>query len=192
MSEFGSDAGSLQNLKNHFLLAMPGVSDPIFAHSVTYICEHNSEGAMGIVINRPLDISWRDIFEHLEIDDIREGEQPVLAGGPVQMDRGFVLHRGTGGWESSLPITSDIVLTTSMDIIDALAHGEGPPNSLMALGYAGWGAGQLEDEMARNFWLSLPADDGIIFDVPLADKAQAAADKLGVDISLLSMDAGHA
>lgn len=188
-----SQTSSLQNLKHHFLLAMPGVNDPIFAHSVTYICEHNADGAMGIVINRPLDLVWRDIFEQLDIDDIAKGSEPVLAGGPVQMDRGFVLHRsGSKQWESSLAITSDITLTTSMDIIDALAHGDGPAHSLVALGYAGWGAGQLEDEMSRNFWLSLPADEDIIFDLPLEQKAQAAATKLGVDLSLLSANAGHA
>ena len=181
------------SLKNHFLLAMPGVSDPLFNHSITYLCEHGEEGAMGIVINRPLDIVWRDIFEQLDIKVSSNGDQQVLAGGPVQMGRGFVLHPATShSWENTLTIGSGAMLTTSMDIISALAQGKGPANSLMALGYAGWGAGQLEEELANNFWLTLPADQQILFDVPLHRKTEAAAQKLGIDLDLLSPVAGHA
>ena len=183
------------SLRNHFLVAMPGLHDPNFAHSVSYLCDHTSEGAMGIVINRPLDLSWHDIFDHLDIDDshTRIGAESVLAGGPVQVDRGFVLHRPSHHeWESSLVVTSDIVLTTSLDIITALAAGEGPESSLMALGYAGWGAGQLEIELAANAWLAVPADPQILFELPYDQRAAAAARKLGVDLSLLSAEAGHA
>lgn len=181
------------SLKNSFLLAMPGVSDPIFSHSIMLLCEHSKEGAMGIIINRPLDIRWYDIFEQFDIPARNSGNEHVLAGGPVQMDRGFVLHRSAEQqWDNSMVIDSDIVLTTSMDIISALAADKGPPNSLMALGYAGWGAAQLEEELARNLWLTMPADHQILFDVPLHQKAQAAASKLGINLDLLSAEAGHA
>lgn len=188
-----SAANSFQCLKNHFLIAMPGLSDPLFAHSLAYICEHNEDGAMGIVINRPLDLCWRDVFEQLELEDRFNGDQLVLAGGPVHMDRGFILHPADQhDWESSLAITSDIQLTTSLDIIAALAAGKGPASSLMALGYAGWGGGQLEDELANNFWLTLQADRQIIFDTPFHLKVEQAAGKLGINLDLLSPDAGHA
>jgi putative transcriptional regulator len=181
------------SLRNNLLLAMPGVSDPIFAHSVTLLCEHSVQGAMGIIINRPLDISWRDIFEQLDINISEQQDQRVLAGGPVQMGQGFVLHPNTDQhWANSTAISSEAVLTTSMDIINALALGEGPPNSIMALGYAGWNAGQLEDELSRNIWLTLPADQQILFDVPLHLKADAAARKLGINLNLVSPVVGHA
>ncbi len=182
-----------QCLKNHFLIAMPGLSDPIFAHSLTYVCEHNADGAMGIVINRPLDLCWRDVFEQLDLEDAFNGDERVLAGGPVHMDRGFILHPADDRpWESSLAITSDIKLTTSLDIISALASGRGPSRSLMALGYAGWGSGQLEDELANNFWLTLQADSDILFNTPFHRKVEMAAGKLGINLDLLSPEAGHA
>ena len=183
------------SLKNYFLLAMPGITDPIFAHSITYLCEHGEDGAMGIVINRPLDLCWRDIFAQLKLHECAgsDGDQPVLAGGPVQMERGFVLHRPTPRhWDNSLMIASDIILTTSLDIISALANNEGPPGSLVALGYAGWSEGQLEQELAGNYWLTLPADQHILFDVPLHLRAHAAATKLGIDLDLMVATAGHA
>ena len=181
------------SLKNNLLLAMPGVSDPLFAHSVTLLCEHSREGAMGIVINRPLDINWRDVFEQLNCSSAGHEDRQVLAGGPVQMGRGFVLHpRTEQQWDHSLNIGPEATLTTSMDIINALANGEGPPDSLLALGYAGWSAGQLEHEIANNFWLTLPADYQLLFCVPLHLKAEAAARKLGIDLDLMSPVAGHA
>ena len=180
------------SLRNNLLLALPCVSDPLFAHSVTLLCEHNEEGAMGIVINRPLDINWCDVFEQLSITACGQTDQQVLAGGPVQMGRGFVLHPKTvQHWENSLDVSPEITLTTSMDIINALARGEGPPNSIMALGYAGWEAGQLEHELANNFWLTLPSDCRILFDVPLHLKAEAAARKIGINLDLVSPVAGH-
>lgn len=184
---------STTNLQNHFLIAMPNLSDGIFANSLTYICTHTDQGAMGIVINHPLDLSLNEIFSHLEITDISSPHsEKILAGGPVHMDRGFVLHRNTAeSWDSTLKISSQIALTTSQDILAAIAHDEGPTESLVALGYAGWGAGQLESELAENSWLTAPADYSIIFNTPIEQRAKAAAAILGVDLALISPQAGH-
>lgn len=181
-------------LKNHFLIAMPSIEEGLFANSLTYICEHNDQGAMGIVVNHPLDLSLDEIFEHLQIDDVQKSHsQRILAGGPVHMDRGFVLHRQThSDWNSTLNISSQIALTTSNDILTAIAHDEGPSDSLVALGYAGWTAGQLEQELADNAWLTAPADSEIIFNTPVEQRARAAAAKLGVDLALIAPQAGHA
>ncbi|MGK0500656.1 MAG: putative transcriptional regulator [Oceanicoccus sp.] len=182
------------NLKNHFLIAMPNISDGIFAHSITYICEHNDQGAMGIVINHPLDLSLDEIFQHLDIENISSPHKDqIMAGGPVHMDRGFVLHRSSDSvWDSTIKVSKDIALTTSQDILAAIAHDEGPSKSLVALGYAGWGAGQLETELAENSWLTTPADSDIIFNTPVEQRASAAAAKLGVNLSLISSQVGHA
>ncbi len=183
------------SLKHHFLIAMPGMTDPNFAHSITYICEHNDEGAMGIVVNRPLELTVGDILSHLHIKEYREhfNEVPVLCGGPVQMERGFVLHRNLPHrWDTTLCVEGDICLTTSRDILEAIAQDAGPPESLIALGYAGWSAGQLDYEMAQNAWLSVKADPDILFATPYEQRWQAAAALLGVDMSLLSAQAGHA
>jgi putative transcriptional regulator len=145
-----------ESLRNHFLLAMPSLTDAIFAHSITYLCEHNEHGAMGIVINHPLEVCVEEIMEHLQISaEGRLRDTPVMAGGPVHMDRGFVLHRHTDReWEASLKITDEIYLTTSRDILAAIAVEEGPEDNLIALGYAGWSAGQLEAEISENSWLT--------------------------------------
>jgi putative transcriptional regulator len=182
------------SLRDHFLLAMPTLTDAIFAHSITYLCQHNSDGAMGIVINHPLDLCLEEILEHLQLPARgRLREIPIMAGGPVHMDRGFVLHRrDSHSWEASLQVTDEITLTTSRDILVAMAAEEGPEDRLIALGYAGWGAGQLESEISDNSWLTLPADSGIIFDTPCHLRASAAAAKLGVDMNLISGEAGHA
>ncbi len=181
------------NLTNHFLIAMPGLQDPNFYHTVTYICEHNDHGAMGIVINRPMNIRLGEILEQMEIPAKPAAvDQPVFVGGPVQVDRGFVLHPSEKRWDSTLEITSEISVTTSRDILEAMAVEEGPHLSLIALGYAGWGSHQLEDEMAANAWLSGPADLDIIFRKPAEERWEAAARLLGVDLNLLSGDAGHA
>lgn len=182
-------------LRNHFLIAMPGMVDANFAHSITYLCEHNEHGAMGIVVNRALELSFDDIFEHLEIEGFEHNHaQRVLSGGPVQTDRGFVLHRRAPGrtWQSTLELTEEISLTTSRDILDAIARNQGPEDSLIALGYAGWGPGQLEQEIAANAWLTLPADAEILFEVPLERRAQAAAARLGINLDLLSSSRGTA
>jgi len=183
------------SLKNHFLIAMPNMSDPNFAHSITYICEHNEEGAMGIVINRPMDVSVGDILAHLKISHYDEAynDIPVMCGGPVQMERGFVLHRSSlEQWENCQQVDEDICLSSSRDILMAIAHNEGPRQNLVALGYAGWGAGQLDEEMAQNAWLSVKADADIIFDTPYDQRWQAAANLLGIDLNLLSDQIGHA
>ncbi len=181
-------------LANHFLIAMPNLADPNFFHTVTYICEHNEEGALGIVINRPMNLHLSDVLAHMELSAADEvvGNAPIYVGGPVQPDRGFVLHRPLGHWEATLPITEVIGVTSSRDILSAIAANEGPEESLIALGYAGWGAGQLEEEMAANAWLSGPADERIVFELPHEKRWEAAAAKLGIDLNLLSGDAGHA
>lgn len=184
---------SSTNLKDHFLIAMPALNDGIFAHSITYICEHNEQGAMGIVINHPLDLSLDEIFQHLEIDNASKHKERILAGGPVHMDRGFILHRRTDeNWDSTLEVSDQISLTTSQDILTAIAHNEGPRDSIVALGYAGWGEGQLEHELAENAWLTAPADSDIIFNTPIEKRASAAAAKLGIDLALISPQVGHA
>ena len=184
----------MTSLKDHFLIAMPTIGDGIFAHSITYICEHNEQGAMGIVINHPLDLSLDEIFEHLEIENVQTPHQDqILAGGPVHMDRGFVLHRNTEtSWDSTIQVSDQIALTTSQDILTAIAHDEGPSDSIVALGYAGWSEGQLESELADNAWLTAPADSDIIFNTPIEKRASAAAAKMGIDLSLISPTAGHA
>ena len=184
----------MTSLKDHFLIAMPSIGDGIFAHSITYICEHNEQGAMGIVINHPLDLSLDEIFQHLEIENIQTPHQDqILAGGPVHMDRGFVLHRNTDtNWDSTIKVSDQIALTTSQDILTAIAHDEGPSDSIVALGYAGWSEGQLESELADNAWLTAPADSDIIFNTPIEKRASAAAAKMGIDLALISPTAGHA
>lgn len=184
-----------QYLVNHFLIAMPRLDDANFTQSVTYICEHNSEGAMGITINRPSDVLLQDILEQIQIKANRSeiGHQTIYNGGPVQTDRGFILHSKTNKkWDATLEITDDIQLTSSKDILKAIANDEGPEQSLITLGYAGWGEGQLEKEMANNFWLSCLADSNIIFNTPIDKRWESAASLLGIDLQLLSNDAGHA
>jgi putative transcriptional regulator len=182
------------SLTNHFLIAMPGLQDPNFARTVTYVCEHNEHGAMGIVINRPMDVRLGDVLDQLDIetDDFDVARTPVYLGGPVQNDRGFVIHSGPASFESTLAVTPNIRITTSKDVLEAIADGRGPQQCLVALGYAGWGGGQLEDEMSRNAWLSGPADADILFRLPSAERWQAAAQLLGIDLNLLSGEAGHA
>jgi len=182
------------NLTGHFLIAMPAMADPYFAKSVTYVCEHNEQGAMGIVINRPIDMKLTELFEQINLD-LREeslGQLPVHFGGPVHVDRGFVLHQPVGQWQSSLAINDDTALTTSKDILEASAHGTGPRKMLVTLGYAGWAPGQLEQELAQNAWLTVPAEDAIIFDIPSEEKLAAAMGLLGIDFASLADDAGHA
>ena len=181
-------------LRDHFLLAMPCLSEGIFSHSITYICEHGESGAMGIVINQPLDLSLEEIFEHLQISARHDfTDSPVMAGGPVQIDHGFVLHRNCDKtWEASLKVTTEITLTTSRDILRAIANEEGPSDHLIALGYAGWAAGQLEQELAENSWLTLPANSDIIFSTPADQRVGAAAALLGIDMNMSSAAAGHA
>lgn len=181
-------------LNNQLLIAMPGMEDPNFSTTVTLVCEHNADGALGIIINRPSGMSLGGLFEQLELSDADSVivARPVLDGGPVARERGFVLHQPAESFESSVAVSPEIQLTLSRDVLDAMAAGDGPEKSLVALGYAGWDAGQLEAEMLENTWLSVPATPELIFDVPFEDRWQTAANALGVDISQLSTDAGHA
>ncbi len=181
-------------LVNQFLIAMPAMDDPNFAQTVTLVCEHSERGALGIVINRTLPMTLGEVFEQLSLDSTRSrvNDQPVLRGGPVQTERGFVLHSPAGKYESSLPFSDRMHLTTSRDILDALAAGEGPDSAVIALGYAGWEAGQLEDEMARNAWLTVDADERVLFGTPIEQRWSAAARLLGIELVSLSSDAGHA
>ena len=182
-------------LKNHFLIAMPNLGDPNFYHSVTYICEHNDEGAMGIVINRPSTITLEDLLPQMGLEpDPRYVATAVLEGGPVEPDHGFLIHSSDGksNWKSSMPITDHIALTTSRDILETLTTSEGPDKLIIALGYAGWGAGQLEQEILENSWLTVPANEEILFNLPFDKRWQAAADIIGIDLNQLSSEAGHA
>ena len=182
------------SLSNHFLIAMPTLDDPNFHHTTTYICEHNDDGALGVVINRPLEIQLGEILVHMDITTDIEAirNQAVYMGGPVQSDRGFVLHEPVGNWEATLKVTDTIGITSSRDILDDIAKGEGPEHAIITLGYAGWGAGQLEQELADNTWLSGPASSKIVFETPSEERWLAAAALLGIDLNLLSSDAGHA
>jgi putative transcriptional regulator len=182
------------SLRNQFLIAMPGLKDSIFTGSITYICEHNEQGAMGIVINHPLDISVDDILDQMDITNSKHPHpEKVLAGGPVHMDRGFVLHpREEVNWGASLEVSATVCLTSSQDIIKAIARDEGPREKIIALGYAGWAAGQLESEIGANSWLTCPADEEIIFKLPYEQRVQAAAAQLGIDLNLISTQCGKA
>ncbi len=182
------------SLNNQLLIAMPGMADPNFNSTVTLVCEHNAEGALGIVINRPMNLNVGGLLEQLSLDqaDQSVASSPVLDGGPVGRERGFVLHNPQGTFESSVEVSSDIQLTLSRDVLDAMAAGSGPEKSLVALGYAGWEPGQLEQEMLHNTWLSVPANPEIIFDVPFTERWGVASEVIGVDISQISPDAGHA
>jgi putative transcriptional regulator len=185
---------STASLNNHFLIAMPALDDPNFHHTTTYICEHDENGALGVVINRPLEMQLGEILRYMDIEACNEkiSSRQVYMGGPVQNDRGFVLHEPAGDWEATLKVTETIGITSSRDILQAIAEGKGPKNSIVTLGYAGWGAGQLENELAANTWLSGPANSKIVFDPPCAQRWQAAAGLLGIDLNLLSSDTGHA
>ncbi|MFN0314907.1 MAG: YqgE/AlgH family protein [Burkholderiales bacterium] len=182
------------NLSHHFLIAMPNMADPNFAKSLTYICEHNNQGALGLVVNRPIEMTLRSLFDQIEIPlrDERRGKLPVYYGGPVQVDRGFVLHRPAGGWQSTLTVRDDIALTTSRDILQAVGEGQGPTDLLVSLGYAGWAPGQLEQEIKQNAWLTVPANLSVMFDLPANERFGAAMDLLGISAAHLSDDVGHA
>ncbi len=182
------------DLTGHFLLAMPAMADPTFSQSVIYMVEHNNKGAMGIVVNQLMKLSVGQLFEriNLNFDQDPRGLAPVLTGGPVHHDRGFVLHRPHGNWSSSLKVTNQVALTSSKDILEALARGEGPPEFLLALGYSGWGAGQLENEISGNAWLTVAGDEAILFEHASAQRQALAFGLLGIDPRLLSSEVGHA
>jgi len=184
-----------QYLTNHFLIAMPTLEDDNFTQSVTYICEHSAEGAMGITINRPSDVVLKEVLDqsHIHLAKPSIGKEIIYQGGPVQTDRGFILHDKTEQtWDATLDITDQLQLTSSKDILEAIANDQGPKEHLITLGYAGWGQGQLEQEMANNIWLSCPASSDIIFNTPIDKRWESAASLLGINLQLLSNDAGHA
>ncbi|SDV47853.1 YqgE/AlgH family protein [Chitinasiproducens palmae] len=182
------------NLTNQFLIAMPSMTDPTFAGTVVYCCEHSEQGALGLVINRPTDIDLQSLFTRidlkLEIEPLNR--LPVYFGGPVQTERGFVLHDPMGKYSSSLSVPGGLEMTTSKDVLEAVANGGGPSRFLLTLGHAGWGAGQLEEELASNGWLTVEADPRIIFDTPAEARFDGALALLGITASMLSGEAGHA
>ncbi|MCL1887073.1 MAG: YqgE/AlgH family protein [Betaproteobacteria bacterium] len=182
------------DLSNHFLIAMPSMHDPVFGGTVVYLCEHNERGALGIVINKPTDITIDSLLErlNLKLEIHAFSGQPVMFGGPVQDDRGFVLHSPKGHFSSMLQITNEIAFTTSRDVLEALASGSGPARVLVSIGYAGWSPGQLEQEIGRNGWLTVAADPDVIFDMPIAERYAAAIKLLGFDPLMLAPEGGHA
>ncbi|MEW6562488.1 MAG: YqgE/AlgH family protein [Pseudomonadota bacterium] len=185
---------STLDLSHHFLIAMPNMTDPFFAKSLTYICEHNDQGALGIVINRPISLTLGELFDQIKVP-LHQPDlagEPVMFGGPVQPDRGFVLHEPKGEWQSTLTIHAKVGLTTSKDILQAVGEGRGPRHVMVSLGYSGWGQGQLEHELSQNAWLTVPASEHILFDLPAEERLPAAMALLGVDYATLSEDVGHA
>jgi putative transcriptional regulator len=198
-----TDCASI-DLKHHFLIAMPGLEDETFARSVIYVCEHSTSGAMGLIINKPADISMRHLFDKVDLPLHREDllHNPVSHGGPVQTERGFVLHdpvlmdkadeaRGPV-FASTLSVPGGLEMTTSRDVLEALSSGAGPRRVLITLGYSSWGEGQLESELGENAWLTVPASAELVFDVPMAERYDRALDLLGLKSWMLSPDAGHA
>jgi len=181
-------------LERQMLIAMPGMVDDNFAGSVTLMCQHNDAGAIGITINRLSDYTLGEIFAQLKLECSEEDVRnlPVLEGGPVSPDRGFVLHSPVEGYESSLMIDQDIMVTTSRDVLADIASGDGPGKFIVALGYAGWGGGQLENEMLANAWLSVSADTAIVFDLPVPERFDRAMSRLGIKTDMLHSEAGHA
>ena len=185
------------NLANHFLIAMPSMNDPIFGGTVVYICEHNEKGVLGVVINKPTDMTMDVLFDRIDLkvaDGLRASvvNEPIMFGGPVQDDRGFVLHSPSGRYSSSLSVTDEVAFTTSIDVLEAVASGSGPQRMLVSIGYAGWSPGQLEEEIARNGWLTVGADARVLFDLPIEERYNAAIKLLGIDPLMLATEAGHA
>ena len=184
-----------ENLTKQLLIAMPSLQDPNFSRTVTVVCEHNEHGAMGIVINQPTTMCVDELIQQLDVSNKEKNvtnRSPVYAGGPVHIDRGFILHDSDRQWQSTHIIDNDLMLTTSEDILLDIALGNGPKNSIVALGYAGWGAGQLEQEIAENAWLTVPYEAKIVFDTPIDKRWETAANKLGIDLHLISSETGHA
>jgi putative transcriptional regulator len=188
--------GGYFDLTDHFLIAMPNMTDPNFAGTVVYVVEHGEKGAMGVVINRPIELSLADLLGRidLDVDPTLESlsKTPVLLGGPVQNDRGFVLHSPHGQWSSSIRVSDQVALTSSKDVLESVARGTGPEQVSVALGYSGWGAGQLEDEIANNAWLTVKANENLIFSSPVDQRHNLAFGLLGFDPALLMPNAGHA
>jgi putative transcriptional regulator len=189
-------AAAFQSLSNQFLIAMPELEDPNFSRTVTLICQHDENGALGVIINRTINsLSINDVLSQFSLptpDSGHLGHQPIYVGGPVHNELGLVLHRGLGDWQSTLKVGGQLGLTSSRDVLEAIAHSGGPVDCLLVLGYAGWGAGQLDFEIRQNSWLTVPADPKIIFEVDVEQRWAQAATSLGVDITTLSAGAGRA
>jgi putative transcriptional regulator len=182
------------NLTDNFLIAMPALEDPYFSNSLIYICEHNENGALGIIVNRPIDMNLAGLFDKIDIKLAAENlaNLPVYFGGPVQLDRGFVLHRPIGKWQSTLAVNSEVGLTSSRDVLNSVGSAGLPAEIIVTLGYSGWDAGQLESELAQNSWLTVPASAEILFDLPPEERLPAALQNLGISFTQLSDVAGHA
>ncbi|HRC59423.1 MAG: YqgE/AlgH family protein [Propionivibrio sp.] len=182
------------DLTDHFLIAMPAMDDPYFSKSLIYIAEHNDQGALGIIVNRPIDMSLATLFEKIDVpfETLGMANLPIFFGGPVQTDRGFVLHRPVGDWQSTLAVNQDVGLTSSRDVLQAVARDGQPHEIMVTLGYSGWGAGQIEHELAQNAWLTVPADPHILFELPYEDRLPSAMEILGIDFKNLAVKAGHA
>ena len=180
-------------LSNQFLVAMPGLEDSNFNHSVTLLCEHSEKGALGLIVNRPTDLLLADMLDQMGVTHGGLPGNPIVYwGGPVQQERGFVVHAGPGTWDSTLRLDEDLYITTSRDVLSAIGRGEGPDRYMVTLGYAGWGEGQLESEIMSNSWLNTPVDKSILFGTPVAERWLAATRLIGVDVSHLASVAGHA
>lgn len=181
-------------LSNHLLIALPALSDPNFARTVALICQHDDNGAMGVVVNRASEYTLGEVLSQMGISSQDQAlcGQAVLSGGPVHPERGFVIHDDARDWDSSLEVGGGLFLTTSRDILEAMADGRGPRHAIVALGCAGWGAGQLEFELGENSWLTVPADAELLFDTPLEERWQRAAGRIGVDLFRLTDYSGHA
>ena len=197
VGEPAATGSSTLNLANHFLIAMPAMQDPIFGGTVVYVCEHNENGVLGVVINKPTDMTMDVLFERIDLklaagSDAPIVNEPIMFGGPVQDDRGFVLHTPGARYSSSLTVTDEVAFTTSIDVLEAVAKGEGPQRMLVSIGYSGWSPGQLEDEIGRNGWLTVGASADILFDFPIAERYVAAIKLLGIDPLMLASEAGHA
>ena len=194
MSDTRATTAAPASFANQLLIALPSLADPNFARGVALICQHDAEGAMGLVLNRSSEYTLGDVLEQMRIEGGDEAlrAQPVLAGGPVHPERGFVLHDGDREWDSSLAIADGLYVTTSRDILEAMARGEGPQRAAVALGCAGWGAGQLEFELGENAWLTVPADSALLFDTPLERRWQAAGKRIGVDVAHMPDYSGRA
>ena len=186
------------NLADHFLIAMPSMADPVFGGTVVYICEHNERGALGVVINKPTDMTMENLFERIELSLTHDGhvsdhsKQPIMFGGPVQEGCGFVLHAPIGNYAASLKVTDELAFTMSRDVLEAFASSEGPDRLLISIGYSGWGPGQLENEISNNGWLTVRADSNVMFDVPIEERYLFALKMLGIDPVMLMSQAGHA
>ncbi|CAN7718464.1 MULTISPECIES: YqgE/AlgH family protein [Duganella] len=194
LEDAGSGAAGTLNLANHFLIAMPSMQDPVFGGTVVYVCEHNENGVLGVVINKPTDMTMQVLFERidLKLESDVDVDEPIMFGGPVQDDRGFVLHTPGSRYSSSLTVTKDVAFTTSIDVLEAVAAGDGPQRMLVSIGYSGWSPGQLEDEISRNGWLTVSADPDILFNLPIEERYTAAMRLLGIDPLMLTSEAGHA